>query len=633
MNHTDTPPLKIRPALACAMSTAFRVFPSVFLFELIYKALVNLVIRPLIRLVFQLMLNISGRELILNEDIRSFFLSPFGIIGGIIAVCIAAIVIYFEFAVIIHLAAMAYHKEKPKISIALKKALISAKALLHFDFIGFSVYAMVLLPFVHIGIGSSLIPNLEIPKFVSGELAKTFSGSLLVIGVALIAFILVILLAFVLPAMVLGEKHFLSSVKTSITLSKGRRFKMVLIFLVFIALWGLTLLPVIAAIVGYSVFFDGSMTVAPMLLFLVILLLTTLLQLALTPVLLSVIVTLYLLLDGEAIPENDVLADYDAFCQKLKKRFFPRYAADPTRREPFLLKHIRGIGTFVLVLALGLGVIHWGFLDFNSPLTQTEKYAIGHRGSTMGVENTTQAIQGAFDAGADYAEIDILLSKDSVPMVIHDTNLKRLANQNLNVYDLTAEELKQIPLYDDDAEGRLQTLTEVLEFCKDKQKLLIEFKEHGHETESVVEVVFDTVEKADFQDQAIYHTMVFDCVREANVIRPQYDLGYIIYGTFGHIDVTTLRTLGTDFIVVEEGMFSEELAYQAGQASIPVFVWTPDDQEDMEEYYFSGAKAVITDYPERAVSAKKSVDTESDNAFDSLFSHRFNERRSISGQR
>ena len=77
---------------------------------------------------------------------------------------------------------------------------------------------------------------------------------------------------------------------------------------------------------------------------------------------------------------------------------------------------------------------------FAAPPVLHAPIAIGHRGSLEGVENTLESVQGAIDAGADYAEIDILLSKDSIPMVIHDTNLSRLTGDSRNVYELTAAE-------------------------------------------------------------------------------------------------------------------------------------------------------------------------------------------------
>ena len=52
-------------------------------------------------------------------------------------------------------------------------------------------------------------------------------------------------------------------------------------------------------------------------------------------------------------------------------------------------------------------------------------------------------MQGAIDAKADYAEIDVLQTKDGELAVIHDLKLKRLANANVHVSDLTMAELRQ----------------------------------------------------------------------------------------------------------------------------------------------------------------------------------------------
>ena len=42
--------------------------------------------------------------------------------------------------------------------------------------------------------------------------------------------------------------------------------------------------------------------------------------------------------------------------------------------------------------------------------------------------------------------VDVQLSADGVPVVLHDGNLWRLAGENRNVADLTAEELTSLPL-------------------------------------------------------------------------------------------------------------------------------------------------------------------------------------------
>jgi len=52
---------------------------------------------------------------------------------------------------------------------------------------------------------------------------------------------------------------------------------------------------------------------------------------------------------------------------------------------------------------------------------------VAHRGGPrVYSENSAAAINASFEIGADIVEIDIRLSVDKVPVVIHDDNLRRL---------------------------------------------------------------------------------------------------------------------------------------------------------------------------------------------------------------
>lgn len=61
-------------------------------------------------------------------------------------------------------------------------------------------------------------------------------------------------------------------------------------------------------------------------------------------------------------------------------------------------------------------------------------------------ENSLLAIQAAAELGFSYIELDIQLSKDYVPIVIHDKNLKRTTGINKNVRDLTSDEINTFPV-------------------------------------------------------------------------------------------------------------------------------------------------------------------------------------------
>src|SRR5207253_1739431 len=70
---------------------------------------------------------------------------------------------------------------------------------------------------------------------------------------------------------------------------------------------------------------------------------------------------------------------------------------------------------------------------------------LGHRGaSAVAPENTLAAFSRAISDGADGIEFDVRLSRDHVPVVIHDATLNRTGLIDRLVCELTAKELGEV---------------------------------------------------------------------------------------------------------------------------------------------------------------------------------------------
>ena len=92
-------------------------------------------------------------------------------------------------------------------------------------------------------------------------------------------------------------------------------------------------------------------------------------------------------------------------------------------------------------------------------------------------ENSMAAFRAALENGYGI-ELDIHLMKDGRLAVIHDTSLLRTAGVDVNITDLTAEDLPKYPLND---QGELiPTFDQVLELFAGKAPLIIEIKEDGN---------------------------------------------------------------------------------------------------------------------------------------------------------
>lgn len=70
---------------------------------------------------------------------------------------------------------------------------------------------------------------------------------------------------------------------------------------------------------------------------------------------------------------------------------------------------------------------------------------IAHRGfAGVFPENTLIAVQKAFEAGADAVEVDVALSADSIPMIMHDPTVDRTTNGTGAVNSLSSTQLRAL---------------------------------------------------------------------------------------------------------------------------------------------------------------------------------------------
>ena len=147
------------------------------------------------------------------------------------------------------------------------------------------------------------------------------------------------------------------------------------------------------------------------------------------------------------------------------------------------------------MLTLG-GKLNFQLKKLNQNNWKNLSNIIGHRGvKNLAPENTLDSISAAFNLGLDWVEIDVKISKDNTPFLLHDdtlnrtTNGKGLANHKnyLDIKELDAG----IFFYRQPTKIYPPTLKEVLKFVKKKKKSInIELKPNkGFEAINVEEIL------------------------------------------------------------------------------------------------------------------------------------------------
>src|SRR5262245_4017798 len=111
---------------------------------------------------------------------------------------------------------------------------------------------------------------------------------------------------------------------------------------------------------------------------------------------------------------------------------------------------------------------------------------IAHRGfSGIAPENTLAAIRAALEAGADRVEVDVLVTRDGVPVLLHDADLDRTTNGRGPVAARTLADVRALDAggwFDARFTGeRVPTLAEALEFCRGRILLNLEIKSEAVE--------------------------------------------------------------------------------------------------------------------------------------------------------
>ncbi len=100
-----------------------------------------------------------------------------------------------------------------------------------------------------------------------------------------------------------------------------------------------------------------------------------------------------------------------------------------------------------------------------------------HRGlfdnDTDAPENSLRAFQKAVEAGYGI-EFDVQLSKDNIPIIFHDSTLKRMCGVEGQVWEFTMEELQKMKL--GKSKESIPTLRQVLQVVDGKVPLIIEYK-------------------------------------------------------------------------------------------------------------------------------------------------------------
>jgi glycerophosphoryl diester phosphodiesterase len=247
---------------------------------------------------------------------------------------------------------------------------------------------------------------------------------------------------------------------------------------------------------------------------------------------------------------------------------------------------------------------------FSTPLI------IGHRGaSAVRPENTLAAFSRALDDGADGIEFDVRLSRDRVPVVIHDASLKRTGNQDRMVEELDVSELQQCDVsswFHRTQTGikpkveTVPTLAQVFALFQESNALLcLEMKSEAVDAMPLVQSVVDEIHKAQIAKQVVVSSFDLNAVALVKQVDPTISTAALFEPKLSR-PISTIRRLKMIELAVEHranevalhhSLCSARVVEKATELGLPVVVWTVDDVKWIKQAQRLGLKGLMTNNP------------------------------------
>ncbi len=235
---------------------------------------------------------------------------------------------------------------------------------------------------------------------------------------------------------------------------------------------------------------------------------------------------------------------------------------------------------------------------------------IAHRGNSGPLpENTLVAIESAIGLGVDMVEVDIRLTGDGVPVLMHHDRVDGTTSGTGPVSGLTWDEIKALdggswrgPEFADQA---VQSLEEVLDSTRGRVALNLDIQV----PEAAVPTVWAVIE-ADSSSNVVISGCTADCVKTVGEVASGISTLFNLDDLLREIDpaeapavarqsIDLAVDLGAVAINVPHPLVDVDLVEQAREAGIGVWAFTIDDEARFLDLMSIGVASVTTNWPDR----------------------------------
>lgn len=225
-----------------------------------------------------------------------------------------------------------------------------------------------------------------------------------------------------------------------------------------------------------------------------------------------------------------------------------------------------------------------------------ETLIFGHRGYPAKFpENSLSGFSYAIDHAIDGLEFDVHLTKDNIPVIMHDEKINRTTNGRGKIRQYTFDELQQFQLSNGETIPSLEQLLQLV--AQRRVYLNLEFKTDRVHYTNIEEIVLDMVRDYDLVYPVIYSSFSLQTLKNAY-----------------RVDAHQQYCLLSDHVLHQPQRLAQSahlsgvhLEHYQNLPNLEERIWTVDDPQKMKQLFEKRVAGIITDDFEMAQSVKPGV--------------------------
>ncbi|MGL2962301.1 glycerophosphodiester phosphodiesterase [Flavobacterium sp. RSB2_4_14] len=211
---------------------------------------------------------------------------------------------------------------------------------------------------------------------------------------------------------------------------------------------------------------------------------------------------------------------------------------------------------------------------------------IGHRGAKGYVaENTLASFEKALQLSVDMIELDVFLSKDNIPVVIHDKTIDRTTSGFGLVSSFSASELQLFGI---------PTLQDVFQLVNNQCEINVEIKEF-----EAVKSVLDLIDSNIFSKvKILISSFDWNALQEIRFHDDEIRIG-VLTETDLELAIAFAKFIQAYSIHPYYHLLTSENCQKMKNNHFKIFTWTVNELEDIIFVKSFNVDGIITDFPDR----------------------------------